>query len=231
MRSKTPVVMIHGAFCGGWAFGKFRLPFEQRGFDVRTPALRHHEGDISAAVGTTGLADYAGDLDEMLEDLYEPPILVGHSLGGLLAQMIAARRPVRALVLIAPCAPWGVMPTTFFEVVSAQTLFLAGDFWNTALKPDYAVAAAHTLDKLSRADRKAVFDRFVPESGLATFEILHWALDFRRASHVRARDVTCPILCIAGSDDRINPPSTVKRIAERYQGRAVFQEIAGHSHW
>lgn len=223
--------MIHGAFCGGWAFEKFRQPFERSGFDVVTPTLRHHDGQGSTAVGSTGLSDYASDLDGMLSGLNEAPILVGHSLGGLLAQMIAARRTVRALVLIAPCAPWGVMPTTLFELASAQALFLAGDYWNTALKPEYGIAAAHALDKLSRAERQIVFDRFVPESGLATFEIVHWALDFRRASYVRARNVTCPILCFAGSDDRINPSSTVRRIAERYEGRAVFEELRGHSHW
>jgi non-heme chloroperoxidase len=231
MRRKTPVVMIHGAFCGGWAFEKFRQPFEQSGFDVFTPTLRHHDGKGFAAVGRVGLADYAGDLDETFSELNKAPILIGHSLGGLLAQMIAARRPVRAMVLIAPCAPWGVMPTTLFEVASAQALFLAGDYWNMALKPDYGVAAAHALDKLSRAGRRSVFDRFVSESGLATFEIVHWALDFRQASYVRARNVTCPVLCLAGSDDRINPPSTVRRIAERYDGRAVFEELTGHSHW
>jgi pimeloyl-ACP methyl ester carboxylesterase len=39
------------------------------------------------------------------------------------------------------------------------------------------------------------------------------------------------VLCLAGSGDRINPPSTVSRIAARYHGRARFEEIRGHSHW
>jgi len=230
MKRKTPVVMIHGAFCGGWAFEKFRVPFAAQGFAVSTPTLRHHETKSSAVAGT-GLADYATDLGKLLDELGEPPIVIGHSLGALLAQMLAAQRPIRAAVLIAPSAPWGVMPTTLFEIASAQALFLAGDYWNLALRPDYGVAAVNALDKLSRDERRSIFDRFVPESGLATFEILHWALDFRRGSHVPARSVTCPILCLARSEDRINPPSTVKRIAERYEGRAVFEELTGHSHW
>ncbi len=223
--------MIHGAFCGGWAFEKFRQPFEQNGFEVFTPTLRHHDGEGSAEVGRMGLADYARDIEEMLAELNEAPILIGHSLGGLLAQMIAARRKVRGLVLIAPCAPWGIMPTTLFEVASAQALFLAGHYWNMALNPNYGVAAAHALDKLSREERGSVFERFVPESGLATFEILHWALDFKQASYVRARSVACPILCLVGSQDRINPPSTTRRVAERYDGRATFEELSDHSHW
>ncbi len=71
----------------------------------------------------------------------------------------------------------------------------------------------------------------MPESGLATFELMHWALDTRRAADVPARDVTCPVLCLAGAQDRINPPSTVSRIAARYRGRARYEELEGHSHW
>jgi pimeloyl-ACP methyl ester carboxylesterase len=232
MKTRAPVVMLHGAFCGGWAFDQFREPFEAAGFAVTAPTLRHHEKNANLrALASTSLTDYAVDAMRLLDEFDVPPILVGHSLGGLLAQMIAARRPVRAAVLIAPCAPWGVMPTTFFEMASAQTLLLAGDYWNTVLKPAYGVAAANSLDRLTGAERKAVFDRFVPESGLATFEILSWGLDMRRASHVPARNVTCPLLCLAGSEDRINPASTVRHIAERYEGRAVFEELDGRSHW
>jgi pimeloyl-ACP methyl ester carboxylesterase len=232
MSARPPVLMLHGAFCGGWAFDTFRVPFEAAGFAVHAPTLRHHEPAASLKrLASTSLTDYTGDLLRVIDELDEPPVLVGHSLGGLLAQMIAAQRAVRAAVLIAPCAPWGVMPTTFFEMASAQTLLLAGGYWNTVLKPDYGVAAANSLDRLPHAERKAVFDLFVPESGLATFEILSWGLDVRRASHVLARKVTCPLLCLSGSEDKINPASTVRRIAERYEGRAVFEELDGYSHW
>src|SRR5262249_35103354 len=65
---------------------------------------------------------------------------------------------------------------------------------------------------------------------LATSEIMHWGWDAKRASHVNATAVTCPILAIAGEHDRINPPSTVRRIAARYKD-CTFEEAPGHSHW
>ena len=222
--------MIHGAFCGPWAFDDFRKPFESA-FRVRTPTLRHH-GDgarPSRALGQTSLTDYASDLAQFIETLDTAPILIGHSLGGLLAQMLAAKGLAKALVLLAPCPPWGILPSTFFEVASAQTMWLAGDFWNQPLVPDYGIAAANSLDRLPSAERRKVFARFVPESGLATFEIMQWALDPKRAAEVKAQDVTCPVLCLAGSEDKINPPSTVRRIAERYRG--TYEELRGHSHW
>jgi len=231
--NRPDIVMIHGAFCGPWAFEKFRGPFEAAGHRVHTPMLRHHEHGvpISRALGTTSLVDFAQDLTKLIEKLGAPPVLIGHSLGGLLAQMLAAKGLARALVLLAPSPPWGMMPSTFFEVAASQTMLLAGDFWNAPLKPDYGIAAAHSLDRLPPAERHKVFARFVPESGLATFEIMHWAFDAKRAALVHPESVTCPILAFAGSHDRINPPSTVRRIAERYRGRAIFEEIEGHSHW
>jgi pimeloyl-ACP methyl ester carboxylesterase len=225
--------MIHGAFCGPWAFEKFRQPFERDGFAVHAPALRFHAAgdEPPAALATTSLTDYAADLADFIRTLDTPPVLIGHSMGGLLAQMLAARMPIRAAVLLAPSPPWGVLPSTVFEIASAQAMFLAGDFWNQVIKPAYWIAKQNALDKLSSAERRAVFDRFVPESGLATFETMQWPLDARRAADVRARDVTCPIFTIAGAEDRINSTATVRRIAQRYRGRARYDELDGHSHW
>ena len=223
--------MIHGAFCGPWAFDRFRVPFEAAGYKVHAPTLRHHDGaKPPRALGSTSLVDYAQDLEAAIAGLGAPPILLGHSLGGLLAQMLAAKVKARALVLLAPCPPWGVLPSTLFEIASAQAMMLTGSPFDQVLQPDYGVAAAHSLDRLPVPERKRVFARFVPESGRATFEILHWGWDARRASHVDARGVTCPVLCLAGEHDKINPPSTMRRVTALYR-HATFEDLPGHSHW
>ena len=230
---RPTVVMIHGAFCGGWVFEPWRAAFESEGHRVHAPTLRHHDcgQDPPSELGTTSVLDYAADLEILLDGLEQAPILVGHSMGGLLAQMLAARRSVRALVLLAPSAPWGVLPSTPFEIVSAQALYMAGDFWQKRLRPTHWIAAANALDLVPHPERDEIFARFVPESGQATFEIMHWPLDLARAAQVDPRAVTCPILCLSGARDRVNPPATVRRIARRYEGRAIYEELAGHSHW
>ena len=96
--------------------------------------------------------------------------------------------------------------------------------------PHHVIAAANSLDKLPAKKRDAVYARFVPESGLATFEALHWMLDSKRAAYVRAEDVACSIICPSGNEDKINPPSTVRRIVERHR-RAVHEVLLGRSHW
>jgi pimeloyl-ACP methyl ester carboxylesterase len=60
---------------------------------------------------------------------------------------------------------------------------------------------------------------------------MNWGLDLNHASEVNADAVRCPILCLTGSDDRINPPSTVARVAALYDGRATAEVLDGMGHW
>jgi len=229
---KIPVLMIHGAFCGPWSLDGLKEKFQAAGYRVVVPLLRFHdEKRPPTALGTTGLADYAADLEEEIERLGEAPILVGHSMGGLLAQMLATRMKVRALILLAPSAPWGVPPTTLFEIGAAHAMHLQPGYWNQILEPSRDVALAHSLEKLPKHMRDEVFGRFVPESGRATFEIMNWGLDLNHASAVEAEMVRCPLLFLTGSEDRINPPSTVARIAALYKERATAEVLDGMGHW
>ncbi len=232
---ESPVVMIHGAFCASWAFDNYAKLFEAHGAKVYTPTLRHH--NLPAGVrsprelGTTSTLDYAADIEALVRSLKVPPVLIGHSMGGLVAQMVAQRVNVRALALIAPSAPWGTLPTSPWEIMSAQGLYLAGQFWNKPLRPEAWIAETHALDMMPAKEREALFARFVPESGLATFEILHWGMDIRRATSVDARKVSCPVLCVAGAYDRVNPPKTVASIAKRYRDNGEYFEVDNASHW
>jgi len=67
-RKRSPIVMIHGAFCGGWAFDDFRKPFEAKGYAVTAPTLRYHDcgREPPAALGKTSLIDYAADLEKLI---------------------------------------------------------------------------------------------------------------------------------------------------------------------
>jgi len=224
------VIFAHGAFCGGWAFERFRAPFEAAGFKTLAPDLRGHEPGAgpSATVGVS-MADYAADLAGLIAREPEPPVLVGHSLGGLAAQMAAARAPVSALVLLAPSSPWGVAGGTLEEAISAVSLYGLGAFWTQAIEPDFGAAQAYSLDRMDEAERRGVFARMVPESGRALWETLNWWLDPLMTTSVAASAVKAPVLALAGERDRVHPPATVAQIAERYGGTTLVMD--GMSHW
>ena len=83
------ILMVPGAFCGASIFTNFRGRFADAGWSVLTPELRYHDqGPGKAAdprLAGTGLADYVADLSLVIGNLSQPPVLLGHSMGGLIA--------------------------------------------------------------------------------------------------------------------------------------------------
>ena len=227
---KSPVIMVHGAFCGGWAFDAFRRPFEAAGHVCLAPDLRGHGADEpTSAVAGVSMADFAEDVAALVRAQPEPPVLIGHSLGGLVAQLAATRAPVRALILLAPSAPWGVQGGSLEEAISAVSLYALGPFWALPIDPDYGLAARYSLDQMDKDARKAIFARMKPESGRALWETLNWWLDpFMTTSAARDK-VAAPVLALAGEKDLIHPPATVRQTAERLGGKA--RVMPGMSHW
>jgi len=232
-KNATPAVFVHGAFCGGWAFETFRERFEAAGFETHAPTLPHHEqGADLEQLAQTGLKDYALAIAEYVRPLRAAPVLIGHSLGGLVVQLVAMSAPVAALVLLAPSAPWGVPLTTLDEHSNQFGLTLLGDYWRRPIPPDFRVARATTLDRLTREDAREAFARFVPESGRAIRETLQWWSDTSTASQAPVYRINAPVLGIAGGKDRVNPASTVHRIITRFPGgQADYQEFPEMSHW
>lgn len=229
----TPVVFVHGAFCGGWAFDAFRKPFEAAGFETHAPNLPHHErGADLEQLAQTGLKDYAHAIAHYVRGLRAPPVLAGHSLGGLVSQLVAMHAPVAGVILLASSAPWGVPPTTLDEHTNHFGLTLLGDYWRRPVPPDYQIARTNTLDRLTREDARRAFARFVPESGRAIRETLQWWLDHSMASQAPVYRISAPLLGIGGGKDRVNPASTLRRVIARFpEGQAHFHEFPDMSHW
>jgi pimeloyl-ACP methyl ester carboxylesterase len=57
------------------------------------------------------------------------------------------------------------------------------------------------------------------------------SLDRKRAANVEASDITCPVLVIVGSQDRMTPASVVRKIAQKYEAVATYRELPDHAHW
>jgi pimeloyl-ACP methyl ester carboxylesterase len=222
----APVIFVHGAFCGGWAFEHFRAPFEAAGHFCLAPDLRGHGPELRAATGVS-MSDYADDIAALVRDQNTAPVLIGHSMGGLVAQMAATRAPVRALVLLAPSPPWGIAGGSLEEAASALSLYALGPFWLQAIEPDYAAARLYSLDRMERGARKRAFARMVPESGRAMWETLNWWLDPFMTT--RVGEIGAPSLALAGGRDLIHPAFTVRQTAERIGAEVI--EFPDMSHW
>jgi pimeloyl-ACP methyl ester carboxylesterase len=230
--SKT-VVMIHGACSGAWCFADFARVLERHGWTCHVPDLRYHSGPTAEPdprLAETSIADYTHDLSCYIEKLRTVPIVIGHSMGGLIAQQLAAKGLARGLVLMASCAPWGVLPATDDERALAKGLMSAGPFWTQALQPTFEIAKQDSLASLEPAAQRAVFDKLGPESGRAFFELFFWMFDNARTTAVDAARVRCPVLVMAGSQDKIVSAATARSIAQLYGRRAMFHLADGRGH-
>jgi pimeloyl-ACP methyl ester carboxylesterase len=94
MSDTKHVVLIHGSWSRGEQWAPARAAFEERGYTVHTPTLRHHELPLhegATKIAPRSIRDYTDDLAALVASLDSPPLLVGHSLGGLLAQCFVTR--------------------------------------------------------------------------------------------------------------------------------------------
>ena len=87
--AKPPLVFIHGSYHAAWCWAEHFLPhFSALGYDCFAPSLRGHGLSSMPANGAAGTLDQHGaDVAHFLESLGRPAVLVGHSFGGLIAQV------------------------------------------------------------------------------------------------------------------------------------------------
>ena len=228
---RRAIVMLHGAFSDAWSFDVFRAVFADQSWDCHAPDLIGHGADKAQGDRLAGisLARYTTQIQDYLVQFSSPPVLLGHSMGCIVAQQLAARGLAHALILIGPAGRHGILPSADFEQAGSQGLMTLGAFWQTAVRASFEVAVATSLNRIPQAQQRAVFDQFGPESGQALFELFFWMLDTGRATAVDTDAVRCPVLCVRGTDDRVVSHGTARATAAAYPGSA-FWEPSGHGH-
>jgi non-heme chloroperoxidase len=226
------IVMIHGANEGGWCFDRFKAVFEELDWTCHAPDLIGHglnaDKTGTALIGV-GMADYRAELETFLKTVGPQPVLLGHSMGAVLAQQLAARGLARAVILVSPAPRAGILPQSDGEKELGQDLMGLGGFSKTVINPDFDLARVLTLNCIPAAEQRAVFDRFGPESGRTFFELFFWMFDRTRATAVDTAAVSCPVLCLSGTEDKLVSLATARATAGGYPG-ATFWELEGHGH-
>jgi pimeloyl-ACP methyl ester carboxylesterase len=226
----TPIVMVHGAFVGGWSFELFRKPFEAAGHEVFAPDLRGHGAHDSAeAVIGVSIRDYARDIAEFCRTLKAPPILIGHSMGGLVAQLAARRVKPQALVLLAPSPSWGLAGWSLEEALTAFGAQMAGFLSNGAVEPSREVMRRVTLQRLTVTEAAPILSRMRHESARAVRETLNWWLDPFMTTSIGSGPLPSPSLVISGACDQVHPPASGRLVAERIGG--AFHCAPDMCHW
>jgi len=231
------IILIHGMWGGAWCWENYKRFFEQKGYRCYTPVLRHHEVDHKdkphTDLGTTSLLDYTRDLEDYIchLNLDEKPILMGHSMGGLLTQILGARGLAQSLVLLTPASPAGINALKLSVLKSFWSALTTWGFWRKPFRIPFNAAVYSMMHLLPKEEQKAAYNQFVDESGRAASEIGFWIFDPKRAAKVDETKVTCPVLVVSGAEDRITPAAVVQKVAQKYKTVSTYKEFENHAHW
>jgi pimeloyl-ACP methyl ester carboxylesterase len=221
--ANPPILFLHGVFGTPSLLAPWTNFLESAGYTVHAPALPGREPTDDAVLARTGIGEcFAAALDAY-DRIGEPAIVIGHSMGGLLAQKIAAARSPLAAVLLAPVPPGVLWPRlrALPHLVPIMPRILAGK----AFLPSARTMREVPLNTLPAAEQEELIPRLVRDSGRVFRELCMGAA----STKVRAADVTCPVLCVSAGSDQNVAPWISRRIARRYG--AEWQDHLGKPHW
>jgi pimeloyl-ACP methyl ester carboxylesterase len=223
----APILFIHGAFGGAWMWREIFMPyFARRGRAVAALSLSGHgSSEGRAERRETRLADYLEDVSRAFAEFREPPIVVAHSLGGLLAQMLLGREAMRGLALLGSLPPEGMIFTTPRLAATDPHIFLEALLGTFADKKLPIGMAAHELlfsEGLPRELVARYSARMVPEAPRALTEA------HLPGPVLSAFLLGIPALVIGGSLDRLVWRASTLRTALYHAAEHEIVEGAGH---
>ena len=215
-----PALFIHGAFSNPAHLASWQERFTSAGYRCHAPALPGHGlGDQSVLAAAT-LPDYLAALRQTSDGLDEAPVIIGHSMGGLLAQQLAASAPCRALVLVASAPPW--MLTAQLRALPHLMPMMPAILAGRTLNPPPETLRQLALHDLPADEQARLLPTFGAESGRAYRAMI---LGLAR---LPARAFDGPTLCLSGNNDRIISRGMSAAIARRYRAEHVTFD---RGHW
>lgn len=220
------ILFLHGAHAGSWYWHNFLNYFAAAGYDPYAMNLRgHHSNPRLPELGRVALSDYVDDVRGVIEALGGDVVLVGHSMGGVIAQLVAAQLPLPAVVLASTGPVKGVefrrpradLRQTLIGLKSVPSLLRRKPLYSSRYANDKLVTR-----KLSPAERRDFFQALGPESATVAVEILKG----HHAADLKALDI--PKLVISGVEDGAVLIEMQREIAAQ-QGAELI-ELTGHGH-
>lgn len=232
-----PIVFIHGMFMNSLCWEGWTKYFEDQGYKTIAPDWPAHEGTPDmlrkkhpdSELGRITLTKVVDHFTNIINKLDEKPIIIGHSMGALVTQILINRDLGAAGVAIDSAPPAGVF-TTAFSFLKANfpmiTPFASKTLPHLMTFEQFQYAFVNTLPLKVQQD---AYEKYVvPESRQVPQESLG------RAGRIDFKKEHAPLLLTAGSIDHIIPASLNKANFEKYESSnsiTDFKEFTGRTHF
>ena len=238
---QIPLMLIHGAWLSARSWETFADYFSGRGFAVTAPEWPRKHGDVpelrddAGELAGLGLDEIVDHHAQLIAGLDEPPVLVGHSFGGLIVELLLDRGLGRAGVALSPAPPKGILALPFSSLKAASPALAHPSKRNgvvTLTADEFAYGFANTLGADEAA---AAYERYaVPETGRIFYEAgfanfaLHPATEVHFKNEQRA-----PLLIVGATEDHTVPASVSRAQYKKYErssARTDYLEFEGRPH-
>lgn len=217
-----PMLLIHGAFAVGSVWKKVKPIFEAGGYVVEAPTLFPDLRTFCdpkpelAALGISDFVEYFRKIVlEMTAKYGEKPIIIGHSMGGLIAQKLAEENLGSAAIFITPAAPMGCQVDSLKTAFTFLNILLAND-----PKKSYRMSNWGTkwgvLNQVPPADHQEMLDEMVFESGQALENLAHPQNDPNGTGTIDETKIKIPTLTIGAALDRTTVIQSTRKTALKY---------------
>ncbi|MDX6593338.1 MAG: hypothetical protein QOJ13_2534 [Gaiellales bacterium] len=238
---RTPVVFIHGLWLLPSSWDRWAAHFEQAGYTAMTPAWPDDPESVEEAnehpevFAHKTVGQVADHFCEVITELETKPIVIGHSFGGLLAQISAGRGLAAATVAIDPAPFRGVLPLPVSSLRSARPVLGNPANRNRAVPLTYEQFRYGFTNAVSEDEAKALYEEFaVPASGTPLFQAAAANLNPWTEAKVDTKNPDRgPLLIISGEKDHTVPWAIANasyKKQQRNEGVTEIEEIPDRGH-
>ncbi|WP_448578323.1 alpha/beta hydrolase [Thermaurantiacus sp.] len=230
-----PLLLVHGMWSRPSAFTTLIAELSAAGIQCRAPALPFHDLSPGApappALARLSLEDYVAAIAKEAAACPSPPVLLGHSLGGLIVQKVAADVGAAGLILLATAPSATALVPSLAQAKTLRRIMLSWGWWKRPTILDATSALAGVFNGVPEAEARAAVAELTWDSGRVLAQISAPFLDRAQASLVDYARLTMPALVIFGLQDRIATAGTSRATARQLRGSVDYEEWADCGHW
>jgi pimeloyl-ACP methyl ester carboxylesterase len=220
----TPLLFVHGSCHGAWCWAENFLDyFAAHGYNSYALSLRGHgQSDGKEIVQWASVKDYVTDVAQAVNGLPQPPVLIGHSLGGLVVQKYLENHAAPAAVLVAS-SPASGMFVRGLSLFWQRPLLFTKTFLTLDVQTIYGTPALVQEMLFSASIEKAKVERYAKSFGKESFRAFLEMMFYLP----KPKKVNSPMLVLGAANDAIVHPRAIENTGRAYQATVkIFPDMA-----